>query len=176
MPIDDRLGPDEADLDEEEGQKKKSGSKSKWLIYLAIAVVMLVGGYFAGTKFLKSSGTASADGHGEEKKEGGKKSPAASEMFMMEDIIVNPSGTGGTRFLSVSIGFEVGSKETAESFEKREPVIKDALITILGSKTIEQLSDAKEKEITRYQIKKRVEQIMHVEDLAAVYFTDFILQ
>ena len=176
MPIDDRLGPDEADLDEGEDQKKKSGSKSKWLIYLAIAVVMLAGGYFAGTKFLKSSDTASADGNGEEKKESGKKNHAVSEMFMMEDIIVNPSGTGGTRFLSVSIGFEVGSKESVHNFEKREPVIKDALITILGSKTIEQLSDAKEKEITRFQIKKRVEQIMHVEDLAAVYFTDFILQ
>jgi flagellar FliL protein len=176
MPIDDRLNPDETVMAEEEGQAKKPGKKKSWLIYIVIAVVMVGGGYFAGTKFLKSSETASAGTEEEEKKTTDKKHHAAGEMFMMEDIIVNPSGTGGTRFLSVSIGFEVGSKETVVSFEKREPVIKDALITILGSKTIEQLSDPKEKEITRYQIKKRVEQLMQADDLAAVYFTDFILQ
>ncbi|HDL03494.1 MAG: hypothetical protein DRP46_01640 [Candidatus Zixiibacteriota bacterium] len=176
MPIDDRLNPDETVMAEEEGQKKKSGKKMSWLIYLIIAVAMVGGGYFAGVKFLKSSETASAENETHEKKAGDKKHHGAGEMFMMEDIIVNPSGTGGTRFLSVSIGFEVGSKETVAQFEKREAVIKDALITILGSKTIEQLSDPKEKEITRYQIRKRVEQLMHAEDLEAVYFTDFILQ
>jgi flagellar basal body-associated protein FliL len=41
---------------------------------------------------------------------------------------------------------------------------------------MEQLSDPKQKEITRYQIRKRVEQLLKIEDLAAVYFTDFILQ
>jgi len=94
----------------------------------------------------------------------------------MEGVIVNPAGTGGTRFLSVSLGFEVGSPATQKLLEERKPLIKDALITILGSKTIEQLTDPKQKEITRFQIKKRVEQLLGIEDLAAVYFTDFVLQ
>jgi len=61
-------------------------------------------------------------------------------------------------------------------FEQRQHLVRDALITILGAKTIEQLSEPKQKEITRFQIKKRVEQILKVDDLAAVYFTEFILQ
>jgi len=55
-------------------------------------------------------------------------------------------------------------------------MVRDALISILGSKTIEQLSDAKEKEITRYQIKKRVEHLLKTKKLEAVYFTNFVLQ
>jgi hypothetical protein len=38
------------------------------------------------------------------------------------------------------------------------------------------LTDAKEKEITRFQIRKRVEYLLKVEDIAAVYYTDYILQ
>ncbi|PKK84421.1 MAG: hypothetical protein CVT49_03610 [candidate division Zixibacteria bacterium HGW-Zixibacteria-1] len=176
MPIDDRLNPDESGLAEGEGQVGGSGKKKPWLIYLAVVVVMAAGGYFAGTKYLKSSDPVSSEEKKDDKKENKKKQFTATEMFMMQDIIVNPAGTGGTRFLSISIGFEIGTHETVLQFEKREPVIKDALITILGSKTIEQLSDPKEKEITRYQIKKRVEQLMQTDELAAVYFTDFILQ
>nr|MBN2278331.1 flagellar basal body-associated FliL family protein [candidate division Zixibacteria bacterium] len=172
---DDKLG-DETAL-AEEGAAGKSKKSSPIIIYLIIAVIMAVGGYFAGTRLTGSSTKEPEAAKSEEHKgEEAKKPAGVSEVYMMQDIIVNPSGTGGTRFLSVSIGFDVGSKETLALLEKREPVIKDALITILGSKTIEQLSDAKQKEITRYQIKKRTEQLLQINDLQAVYFTDFILQ
>ena len=177
MPIDDKLDRDGATIAEGEAESRKPKKRSPLLIYVAIAVAMAAGGYFVGTKLLHPSEETAAESTTEEKTAKKQKhSNEPTEMFMMEDIIVNPSGTGGTRFLSVAIGFEIGSRETVQLFEKREPVIKDALITILGSKTIEQLSDPKEKEITRYQIKKRVQQLLHVDDLAAVYFTDFILQ
>lgn len=155
--------------------KKKAGGP---IVYIAIAVAMMVVGYFGGTKFLGKADS----GHGEEtakeeKQEGTESdSPEKTEMVMIDDIIVNPAGTGGTRFLSCSIGFEISSEGTAADFESRRPMIRDALITILGSKSLEQLSDAKEKEITRFQIKKRVEQLLHSKDLHGVYFTDFVLQ
>ncbi len=155
----------------------KPAKKGGPLIYIVISVVMIGLGYFGGTKFLGKSGdTHEAEVSETEHKEDAKGTPSKSEMVMVDDIIVNPSGTGGTRFLSCSIGFEVGSEEDVKLFESRRPMIRDALITILGSKTLEQLSDAKEKEITRYQIKKRVEQLMNSKDLYGVYFTDFVLQ
>ena len=177
MATDDRLDGDETVLAKDGAKGSTPRKRSSLFIYLIIAIVMVAAGYFAGMKFLKSSDSASADSSAESKKSEEKQdAKEPTEMFMMQDIIVNPSGTGGTRFLSVSIGFEVKSPATLQLFEKREPVIKDALLTILGSKTLEQLSDVKEKEITRFQIKKRVEQLLNTKDLAAVYFTDFVLQ
>jgi flagellar FliL protein len=102
--------------------------------------------------------------------------PKESHVYLMKDIVINPAGTGGTRFLSVSFGFELESLEMMRMFEGREPIIRDALITILSSKTVAQLTDFKQKEIIRYQIKKRVSQIMDTEELAGVYYTDFVLQ
>ena len=97
-------------------------------------------------------------------------------IYSIKDIVINPAGTGGSRFLSVSISFELDSPEMAAEFEGRDPVIRDALITILSSKTVAQLTDTKQKEITRYQIKKRVSRLMETEEVAGVYYTDFVLQ
>ena len=99
-----------------------------------------------------------------------------SNIYTIENLVVNPAQTKGTRFLSVSFGFELGSNQLLDNFQKREAVIRDALITILSSKTIEQLSDAREKEIARHQIKKRISTLLDTEQLAGVYYTDFVLQ
>lgn len=167
-----------AETDEQAKPKQKKGFPS-YLIYVAIAVVMIAAGYFVGTKFLGSASNMNeSETAGEEAgaKDEAESEPAATEIINIDDIIVNPAGTGGTRFLAASIGFEVKSKDAIAQFESRMPMIRDALLSILGSKTIEQLSDPKEKEITRYQIKKRVEQLLKTDDLKAVYFTDFVLQ
>jgi len=112
----------------------------------------------------------------EESSEGGEEGGGEAHIFEVSDIIVNPAGTGGTRFLSASVGFEVEDEETMNLFKAREAQIKDALITILGSKNIEQLTDMKQKEIARLQIKKRVAYLLDTEELVAVYFTDFVIQ
>lgn len=131
---------------------------------------------------------ASADDHAKPKKKPKKKKKKSSGghgeagesdgpiLYAMKDIVVNPAGTGGTRFLSVSFGFELESSDLKAEMEMREAMVRDALITILSSKTVAQLTDAKQKEITRYQIKKRLSQLMDTDELAGVYYTDFVLQ
>ncbi len=96
--------------------------------------------------------------------------------YAVKDIVVNPAGTGGTRFLSVSFAFQVDSPEMAASLKRKETIVRDVLITILSAKTVAQLTDPKQKEIIRYQIKRRISELMESEELMAVYFTDFVLQ
>jgi flagellar FliL protein len=178
MVVNERTATEERAVASEESKSKQSAKLRSLITYIGVALVMLVAGYFAGAKLSHPSGAEPTPASNNDKpsKESEKAHQNSGEIVMMENVIVNPSGTGGTRFLSVSIGFEVGSPATAKMLEEREAVIKDALITILGSKTISQLSDPKEREIARFQIKKRVEQLLQSEDLMAVYFTDFILQ
>ncbi len=114
--------------------------------------------------------------HKPKKKKGASHGQESSGIYAIKDIIINPAGTGGTRFLSVSFAFELESEESKAEFEAREAVIRDALITILSSKTVAQLTDPRQKEIARYQIKKRVSDLMKTDELAGVYYTDFVLQ
>jgi flagellar FliL protein len=97
-------------------------------------------------------------------------------IYTIRDIIVNPAGTGGSRFLSASFGFELASSKIEGEFVNREAAVRDALITILASKTVAQLTDPREKEITRFQIRKRLSDMLHSEEILGVYFTDFVLQ
>ncbi len=113
----------------------------------------------------------SSHGGGDSEEGGGE-----DNIYTIKDIIVNPAGTGGSRFLSVSFAFDLESAEEKAAFEAREPIIRDALITILSSKSVIQLTDSKQKEIIRYQIKKRIKKLMNTDELAGVYYTDFVLQ
>ena len=171
----------------------KSGGKSKLIIMGAIGVAAIAIGIvvalFVVKPMMAGSGQEDATAevnHGDsgkeaekpkaESKKSAKGEKAASVVYDIDDIVINPAGTGGTRFLSASFAFELESEEAAKEFEAREAIIRDALITILSSKTIAQLTDVKQKEITRYQIKKRISEILNTEELAGVFYTDFVLQ
>jgi flagellar protein FliL len=110
----------------------------------------------------------------EKKSEG--KGEGNAVVYAIKDIVVNPAGTSGSRFLSVSFGFELESQAAATEFEAREPLVRDVLITILSSKTMAELTDAREKEVMRVQIKKRLQQLLNSDEPSAVYYTDFVLQ
>lgn len=112
----------------------------------------------------------------EKKSEGGHGEGGGGNVYAIEDIVVNPAGTGGSRFLSVSFGFAVESPSLAKEMEEREAQVRDVLITILSSKTVADLTDPKQKEVMRLQIKKRLSQVLETEELTGVYYTDFVLQ
>lgn len=184
-----------------EDEQPKKGSNKKLILFGGIGLGVVILGVALALFVIKpmTSGTkgesdenteemAQAEGdHGEAKTKPEHKKPKkkkkkshgkeqVSEMFAISDIVINPAGTGGSRYLSVSFSFDLESAETYALFEAREPVIRDALITILSSRTVAQLTDAKQKEIVRYQIKKRVSKLLKTDELAAVYYTDFVLQ
>ena len=190
----------------DDGDKaKKSGGSKKLILFGGIGLVAVVIGVVLALFVLRPMMAGSGEGgdttsevssaeHGKdkakakkakkekkekkkkEKKKHGGEGEGESLICTIKDIVINPAGTGGSRFLSVSFGFELDSPEAKAEFEAREPAIRDALITILSSKTVAQLTDVKQKEIMRYQIKKRIEKLLDSEELAGVYYTDFVLQ
>jgi flagellar FliL protein len=192
MPDEEKLqnGQDEV---EEESQPKKALPIKKYGVYGLIVMVMMAAAYFVTLKVVKpmlAGGEASVEekaddhdepgesSHGESKNldEHGSGEGDKSDVFLVEDLIVNPAGTGGRRFLSTSIGFELSSPKASDLFEKREAIVRDALITILSSQSIPELSDFKQREKLRKLIELRVEKLLHTDEVAAVYFTEFVLQ
>ncbi|MGB5107746.1 MAG: flagellar basal body-associated FliL family protein [Candidatus Zixiibacteriota bacterium] len=107
---------------------------------------------------------------------GGEHGGGGAEFFTVESIVVNPAETGGTRYLSCSVSFEVGSKEDLKAFEDKSVKIKDLLITILSSKTVDELADIKLRNDMRRQILTVVNRFTTPAQATAVYLTDFVLQ
>jgi flagellar basal body-associated protein FliL len=98
------------------------------------------------------------------------------QIYLIEDLVVNPFGSGGLRYALVSVGLESMNPKVIEELEARDAQIKDVLIQIFGSKTIEQLADVRTREQIRGEVKGRIDDVLPEEGLDAVYFVNFVLQ
>jgi flagellar FliL protein len=190
MPEEEKLNIEQEES-EQKAEKKKGLPLKKFGIYGAIVIVMMAAAYFVTLKVVKpmfAGESTAAEEKVEDKHESSGKDEhktlaehgsgheGESGVFLIEDIIVNPAGTAGRRFLSTSIGFEMESAHGSALLEQREAIIRDALITILSSQSIPELSDFKQRERLRKLIELRVEKLLNTDEVAAVYFTEFVLQ
>jgi flagellar FliL protein len=182
---------------EESNQKtsaQKGGSfKMYFIIMMALQVVLAAGGYFIVIKYLKPD-PAFKQVVEEEKK--AEEKPAVEEVphqiYNIEDIVVNPAGTGGSRYLSVSIGVEMDAPKVEKSkgghaesqgeakakspLDEKKPQLRDALIGLLSSKTIEQLTSVEQKDHIRTEIMDSFAKILAPAKVHNIFYIDYVLQ
>lgn len=97
-------------------------------------------------------------------------------VFVVKDLIINPAGTGGTRFLLTTVGVETVNEEELKSIEKKDVLVRDVLNTILASKTVETLDDQTRREALRREIRDSLQKSVRPEKISQVYFSKFIIQ
>ncbi len=160
----------------------KAGLPMKKMIIIGIPVflVQLVLIFFVIKMFIAPSGSADA-GHEEatkpaETSAGGHGEGAAQSLFVVKDLIVNPAGTNGTRFLLTTVGFEVSGPEAHKELEAREVQVRDVLNTVLTSKGLDELVDVQQREALRTEIAEKINALLKHGSLSSVYFSKFIIQ
>jgi len=102
--------------------------------------------------------------------------PAVGIITPIEDIVVNPSGTSGTRYLCTTVALESIAPEVATEIREREPQVRDLLIEILGKRTVEDLSSLQKRETLRDEIEEAINGLLASGDVVGVYFSNFVLQ
>ena len=162
--------------------KGNSGGLKKLIIMLVATQVVMASSAFSFVKFYLAPKIQYAyDNPIEEKPEIRER----GDIHLIEGILVNPAGTNGTRFLSTSIGIEIpkveGGKSDAEEggggeFAAISPIIRDILIAVLSSKTMEELSSAEGKALLRDEILTKLNQAVAPDSIYSVYFVDYVLQ
>ena len=153
-----------------------------------LLIVQLVIVYFLITKFLAPSPQASsgteAQRTGEKSAEGKEGHDSAKEgeegsegrIYVVKDLIVNPAGTNGTRFLLTTVGFEVTTAEALKELENKDVMVRDALNTILTSKDLATIVNIEGRESIRKEIEAKIGGILRGGALTNVYFSKFIIQ
>ncbi len=97
-------------------------------------------------------------------------------IFVIKDMIINPAGTNGQRYLLTTIAFNVSTEEGMKSLEKREMAVRDLLNTVLTSKTMDQLIDVSKREALRQEIFAQAKPLVSKGVLRSVYFSKYIIQ
>ncbi len=128
--------------------------------------------------------TASADSLGEDAGAGehaagdGKEgeTSAAADIHLIDNLVLNPANSGGSRFLLLSVAIEVGSSGAGEKFKSRDAELRDIILTSLGTKTVEQLVDIAGREQFKTEIQSAVDARFGKHAVKRLYFPQFVVQ
>ena len=145
------------------------------IIGVPVFLVQLAVVYFLVVKFVAPpAGAAPAEpAKAAETKES---ADGAKSIFVVKDVIVNPAGTNGTRFLLTTVGFEINNAEREKDLEKKEVQVRDVLNTVLTSKGLDELVRPDQREALRKEIFQKVGEMLPAGTLTNVYFSKFIIQ
>lgn len=162
---------EEQEGQEEGGAKKPKKNMLKLVIILAVVLVVLAGGG-AGAYFALSVGGDEAAERAAAK--GGWKDEGQGTLMAIDPFVVNLSAPG--RYLKVTIHFELTDPALEKTLKAKNPVLRDAIITLLSSKSTEAVAGPEGKNQLKDEIIYRVNQAMGEKAVKNLYFTEFVMQ
>lgn len=116
------------------------------------------------------------DANKDKDKEAGGKKTDASPIYQMDNLVLNPAGSGGTRFLLLSVALEVKDAGTLELLKSRDAELRDTILRMFGSKTAEQVSEASARDQLRAELLATLEKMFAPGAVRKVYFPQFVIQ
>ena len=163
---------------QENGGEKKSSNLILIVIIVALVFVLLV----VGVVVAMLAG-------GEDEDPRGNNSPSSKEkpmksmdsmevgpMFPLDTFTVNLLSDSGRRYLKVQMNLELDGEELAAELESKTAVVRDVVIRMLSSKTLEEISTAKGKDKLKEQIVNQLNLRLRDGNVRNVYFTEFVVQ
>lgn len=157
---------------QDDAGKPAGGSKLLPLIGLVLALAIGGGAGFVGvSRAVSQAHPASAP------KKAEKKKPAeATPLYLIENLVVNPQGTKGARFLIVSVALQPEKAEGTEDLKRLDPELRDAYGHLLAAKTLDQLSDIAQRDSLKSEMKRVTEGVVGPHVVADLFLPQFVLQ
>ncbi len=97
-------------------------------------------------------------------------------MFPLDGFTINLLSDSGRRYLKTTINLELRDEESAEELEAKAPVIRDVMIRVLTSKTLEEIATAKGKEKLKDQLVNQINLRLRDAEIVNIYFVEFVIQ
>lgn len=149
--------------------KDAGGGKKQppMMIIMAVFAIVVLGAAF----FMVQKASAKSKGSEPKKVEKGP-------VLTLDEFLVNLADPGSDHFLKVTVGLELdkGKGKTPETLKDDTPLIRDAVLSSLASKTRDQLGPEAGREKLKGEIKKKVNEALGEDDVQGVYFTNFVTQ
>ncbi|MBN1571471.1 MAG: flagellar basal body-associated FliL family protein [Acidobacteria bacterium] len=146
-------------------------SSKLWILMGSIALIIVIGGvgFLAYPRFMAARNSGLKPGHT-------SKLEQVKATFPLEPFLVNLADTDASRFVKTT--FQLG---LAEEMEEKDdsvsiPAMRDSIITLLSSKTAEQILTTAGKDKLREEVRSRVNALSPKMKVVEVYIVDFVVQ
>jgi len=97
-------------------------------------------------------------------------------LYPVDTFTVNLKSDAGRRYLKVTLSLELEGQELSLELDSKEAVIRDKIIRILTSKTLEEISSKKGKQKISNQIQDTLNAMIKDGKIKGIYFTEFVIQ
>lgn len=164
-------------------------AKAKLPILIGMVVVGLAIGGGTGAMFLgpmvarkmgKVMPTAADTAHATSSANDAEPSAEATDstvnVYVLDNMVLNPAGSGGSRYLLLSVAIEAGSATTLASFKARDAELRDIVLSTLGTKAVDQLVDVSAREGFKAEIVTSVDERFGKKSVTRIYFPQFVVQ
>jgi len=172
--------------DEQAKEEKAPDGKKKLFIIIGAAVaviiviivvlVMTMGGGKKDPAEAGKAETKSSGGHGGGHGGGDAKGGAVVTVYPLEPFIVNIYDGQEVRYLKLKVEFEMSGAEIKPEIEAKQAPLRDAILVLLTTKTLQEIQDIQGKNQLRDEILSSVNKILPPGKITKIYFTDFVVQ
>jgi flagellar FliL protein len=158
---------EEAQAEDEKPIKAKKSNKSLFIL-IGIIVVALAGGI--GVYSLLFSGKESKTSEAKHE----KKEESKTALIALDSFVLNLAEQG--RFLKVTMQFELADIANQPLVTEKTPQLRDAIITLVSSKSAEGLTSPEGKMQIKDELLLRANQAVGKDVFKNLYFTEFVMQ
>lgn len=137
--------------------------------------VMMAGPLLAGSAPAPRAADADAEADDVEE-EAAADTAAPAVVYLVENLVLNPAGTNGSRFLLLTIGLAVPDEAASQTFQARDPELRDVVIRQLGTKTVETLADITRRDSLKAELRTALVARFGKGSVRDVYFPQFVIQ
>jgi flagellar FliL protein len=142
----------------------------------------VTGGVVLAPRFVGGTAEARAAAPEPEEREksgkGGKGEPTGGEgrIVRLDNMIVNPAGSEGTRFLMVSVAFEVQDAASEKKLKEHEVELRDMVVGRLESLTMPMLTRPTARDTLKAQLGNAARGLIGSKAQLRVFLPQFVIQ
>ncbi|MCS6997840.1 MAG: flagellar basal body-associated FliL family protein [Aquificaceae bacterium] len=151
----------------EEAREEKKGGSKKFLFIIPLLLLFVAGGGGAYFFLFAKKG----------KKE--ESAPPPTQVGVMMELgvfTVNLADRNVDAFARVAVTLELSNEKARQEVERRLPIIKDAIIDVISSKTSSFVRTPEGRENLRLELIRRINTILFEGGVRNIYFTEFVVQ
>jgi len=183
----------EETTEEESAPKEKKSSNMLMIIIIVVLILIIIIGAVVAILLMKGDEPTDATSAPQQVKEKSVSTSSNSRvtndayndtrkldqigtLYPLDTFTVNLKSDSGRRYLKVTMSLELEGEELSNELDSKAPVLRDRIIRILSSKTLEEISSKKGKQKVSQQIMDALNAMLTDGRIKGIYFTEFVIQ
>jgi flagellar FliL protein len=122
---------------------------------------------------------AAGDAHGDEEHaddDSASKAGAPAAVMTLDNLVLNPAGSGGARFLLLTVTIEGKDATTLATMQSRDAELRDVVLSTLGRKSVDELAEITGRDSIKTELTAALNERFGKKSVVRVYFPQYVVQ